>query len=204
MTFPTEPSDPYAQQQGQWTPPPGYPPAPGNPSAPGYPQGYGAPPALPYAGWGTRVLARLIDAIIVVIPAGILYGIGAVILVQSLDCTREQDPAGYTTETCTTDNFPVAAVILFVLAAIVSLAIRLYLLYREGVTGQTPGKKMFDIRLLRESDGRTVGFGMAIVRELCHIVDSLACYIGWLWPLWDPKRQTFADKIMQTVVIKAG
>ena len=26
--------------------------------------------------------------------------------------------------------------------------------------------------------------------------------IGYLWPLWDPMRQTFADKLMKTVVIK--
>jgi uncharacterized RDD family membrane protein YckC len=32
-------------------------------------------------------------------------------------------------------------------------------------------------------------------------VDAFICYIGFLWPLWDTKRQTLADKIMQTVVI---
>ena len=31
--------------------------------------------------------------------------------------------------------------------------------------------------------------------------DSIICYIGWLFPLWDSKRQTLADKIMKTVVI---
>jgi hypothetical protein len=43
--------------------------------------------------------------------------------------------------------------------------------------------------------------GMAFVRDLCHIVDSLICYIGYLFPLWDAQRQTLADKIMSTVVI---
>ena len=28
-----------------------------------------------------------------------------------------------------------------------------------------------------------------------------ACYFGWLFPLWDAKRQTFADKIIGTVVV---
>ncbi len=42
---------------------------------------------------------------------------------------------------------------------------------------------------------------MAFGRDICHILDSLACYIGWLFPLWDAKRQTFADKIISTVVI---
>jgi hypothetical protein len=26
-------------------------------------------------------------------------------------------------------------------------------------------------------------------------------YLGYLWPLWDAKRQTFADKICSTVVL---
>jgi len=30
---------------------------------------------------------------------------------------------------------------------------------------------------------------------------SLLCYLGWFWPIWDRKRQTFADKIMRTVVV---
>jgi len=36
-----------------------------------------------------------------------------------------------------------------------------------------------------------------------HIVDGLSLFIGYLWPLWDKKRQTFADKIMSTVVVSA-
>ena len=35
-----------------------------------------------------------------------------------------------------------------------------------------------------------------------HVLDSLPCYLGYLWPLWDAKRQTFADKIMSTVVVE--
>jgi hypothetical protein len=41
------------------------------------------------------------------------------------------------------------------------------------------------------------------VRHVCHFVDGLFCGLGYLWPLWDDRRQTFADKIMSTVVINA-
>ena len=37
---------------------------------------------------------------------------------------------------------------------------------------------------------------------ICHILDGV-CFIGYLWPIWDAKKQTFADKIMNTYVIKA-
>ncbi len=39
------------------------------------------------------------------------------------------------------------------------------------------------------------------LRDLAHVLDSLPFYIGWLWPLWDTKRQTFADKVVKTVVV---
>jgi len=45
---------------------------------------------------------------------------------------------------------------------------------------------------------------MAFVRDICHVLDTLACFIGWLFPLWDARRQTLADKIMHTVVVPAA
>ena len=53
-------------------------------------------------------------------------------------------------------------------------------------------------------DGQPVGFGLAIGRQFLHILDSLPFYIGYLWPLWDERRQTFADKVADTVVVQAG
>ncbi len=37
-----------------------------------------------------------------------------------------------------------------------------------------------------------------------HFVDFITCFIGYLFPLWDDKRQTLADKIMRTVVVPAA
>jgi uncharacterized RDD family membrane protein YckC len=78
----------------------------------------------------------------------------------------------------------------------------LFLKWQEGTTGQSWGKKIVGIRVLRERDGQVIGFGLAVARYLLHILDTLACFVGWLWPLWDQKKQTFADKIVSTVVIK--
>ena len=72
---------------------------------------------------------------------------------------------------------------------------------QAGRTGQSLGKKTLHMRLLSEKTGEPIGAGMAFARDICHILDSLACYIGWLFPLWDAKRQTFAAKIVTTVVI---
>ena len=75
--------------------------------------------------------------------------------------------------------------------------------YLGGTTGQSFGKRALKLRLISEQTGQPIGPLMAFVRDICHILDSLACYIGWLFPLWDAKRQTIADKIVRTVVIPA-
>ena len=55
--------------------------------------------------------------------------------------------------------------------------------------------------IVGQETGALIGMGNNILRQLAHIVDS-AIYIGYLWPLWDAHKQTLADKIMKTVVIK--
>jgi hypothetical protein len=49
-----------------------------------------------------------------------------------------------------------------------------------------------------------MGGGMCFLRDLLHIIDALPCYLGYLWPIWDARRQTFSDKIMNTVVLSEG
>jgi uncharacterized RDD family membrane protein YckC len=75
--------------------------------------------------------------------------------------------------------------------------------YQAGTTGQSLGKKVLNLRLVSEETGQPIGMLMAFVRDICHIIDSIICYIGYLFPLWDAKRQTIADKIVKTVVIPA-
>jgi len=74
-----------------------------------------------------------------------------------------------------------------------------YLGHLEGVSGQTPGKAMQGTRLVNEN-GELLGSGAGIGRKFVHILDAI-CFIGYLLPLVDTKRQTFADKIMNSYVV---
>jgi uncharacterized RDD family membrane protein YckC len=85
---------------------------------------------------------------------------------------------------------------------IAAIAWSLYMAYLGGSTGQSYGKKTIGLRLISERTGQTIGGGMGIARYFLHIVDGLPCYLGYLWPLWDAKRQTFSDKIVSTIVVK--
>jgi uncharacterized RDD family membrane protein YckC len=92
----------------------------------------------------------------------------------------------------------------YLLCALIGLAYSIYnRWYLGGTTGQSFGKKALNLRLVSEQTGQPIGPLMAFVRDICHILDTLACFIGWLFPLWDAKRQTFADKIVGTVVVPA-
>ena len=69
-----------------------------------------------------------------------------------------------------------------------------------GKTGQSLGKRLTKIMLSGEETGLPIGGMNAFLRDLVHILDGIA-YVGYLWPLWDERRQTFADMIMRTVVV---
>jgi uncharacterized RDD family membrane protein YckC len=218
-----QPQQPYGYPQQQ---PPAYPQAgpydqpaqpggyPGFPQQSGYQQPYGQPygggaypqpggplPGMPpLASWGARVGATLLDGLIVMlVPTGLLIAGYAQFVAKLVDNQNACDDAGLST--CPAPQMPGSALALIGIGALLSLAAGLYLCYREGKTGQTPGKKIVGIRLLREYDGSHLGFGLAFGRRLLHVLDSF-CYIGYLWPLWDSKNQTFADKCVHTVVIK--
>ncbi|GAB0106280.1 hypothetical protein JMUB6875_52640 [Nocardia sp. JMUB6875] len=218
MTYGNDPYSQQPQQPGYGQQPPGYgqqPPSYGQQPPPGYGQpaggypgqpggyppggGYGAYPQPPYASWILRVGGYLIDALIVGVPAAIFYGIGFAVGSKDMDCVTDSTDTSYSTS-CS-GGLSAGGFVLILIGAAIALFGGLYLLYMQGKTGQTPGKKIVGIKVVREADGQPLGFGMTIVRQLCHIVDSLPCDIGWLWPLWDAKRQTFADKIMNSIVV---
>ena len=88
------------------------------------------------------------------------------------------------------------------LGRLAGFALALYFAYLVGTTGQTPGKRALGIKVLREQDGQLLGAGAGIGRAFLHILDLLPFGLGYLWPLWDAKKQTFADKAIHSVVVK--
>lgn len=165
---------PYGQQAyGQ--PPVGQPPYGQAPygQQPGYPAPFAG---APYASWLQRVGAYLVD-LLVLVPAYLIVLVGAA------------TGGG-------------AGAFLTIVGYLAAIGIGLWnYVFRQGATGKTIGKQTLGLTLIGERTGAPIGAGMTFVRGLAHILDSLACYLGYLWPLWDSKRQTFADKVCSTVVI---
>jgi Mce-associated membrane protein len=69
------------------------------------------------------------------------------------------------------------------------------------ITGWTLGRALFGIAV-RKRDGSSVGLLQLFIRDLAHLVDTAALFIGWLWPLWDRRGRTFADLLLRTEVRK--
>lgn len=164
-------------------------------SSAGTPGLYPGPPAYDYARWGRRVGAALVDAVIGLVAA-IPLGIGYAMLF--IGASSSTDAYGHTTFE---PNSSLAAILLILVGFVLSLAVGLWnTVFRQGRTGYSVGKGVLGIKLVGEATGQPIGPGLTFVRQLAHFLDGL-CYIGYLWPLWDAKRQTFADKVMSTVVV---
>jgi uncharacterized RDD family membrane protein YckC len=205
------PADPYG------APPPGtaYQPSPyGEPTPydmtqqPG-----GAAPANPYGGqvatapsfafdgyasWSSRVVAYLIDGFLGALAAFPLW-IGYGLLVANATTTTDANGVKQV-------HFDMTAAsgVLILMGVVTSLAFFVWnQCIRQGRTGASLGKSVLALRLVN-ANMEPIGGGLAFARYLLNIVNAIPCYLGYLWPLWDAKRQTFADKIMSTYVIKAS
>ena len=65
--------------------------------------------------------------------------------------------------------------------------------------GWSLGRALVGIAVVRP-DGTSVGVGRLLCRDLAHLLDTISVFVGWLWPLWDPRRRTFADLLLHTEV----
>lgn len=186
------------------TPPP-YPSYPGDSAAPMPPAAapYGAPPIQPagqYASWIKRVAASLIDGLLTFAIMVIPLGIGVALLVTSLSTTTDLD--GYTTTEVTNSGALAVGIIIMVVGFLLAFAFGIWnTVFRQGRTGQTIGKKALNIRVVRLDNGQFMGTGTAFLRWIMAYLLGNLCFLDYLWPLWDDRKQTWHDKVVGTVVI---
>lgn len=90
----------------------------------------------------------------------------------------------------------------FGLCALVLLINLLYYVLMTA-SGATLGKKAFGIKVVRE-DGSAPGLGRSILRETIGKIASGSIFnLGYLWAAFDPRKQTWHDKIADTYVIRS-
>jgi len=84
----------------------------------------------------------------------------------------------------------------------------LYFGYLNGVYGQTVGKRLLHIRVVDADTGTPLGlrrglarYGVVALLSLAFVIPVL---IDGLWPLRDPRRQSWHDKAVRSLVIDAA
>ena len=194
------------------------PPGPGASQAPGYggpvpPGGWqqplGRPPAPltpgqgQLAGWGSRLGAYVIDFLIVVVPALVVLAL----LGGGVLASREGDSdAGLAA-------FVGAILLTLLVIAVIALLYAPLLMMRKGPNnGQTWGKQVVGIRVVRDS-GEPYTFGSAALREVVlknlavgiasSIIPLIPWFLNFFWPLWDDQNRALHDMAASSHVVRA-
>jgi len=79
--------------------------------------------------------------------------------------------------------------------------VALYFIYFHGMFGQTPGKRLLHLKVIR-TDGSPLGFTKAAERFFGYILSFLPLYVGFLLIAFNRKKQGLHDLIARTYVIK--
>ncbi len=66
----------------------------------------------------------------------------------------------------------------------------------------TVGMMVLKIKITKESGGK-ITYQDAILRYFVSILSAMVFLLGYLWMIWDAKKQTWHDHIAKTIVVKS-
>jgi uncharacterized RDD family membrane protein YckC len=156
---------------------------------------------VPYAGWGIRLGGYLID-VVIFIPLLVVLAL-AFRHTHALDVHLMMRRNGTNTRRSVSLLSPVITAVAFVVYATILCG---------RARGQTVGMMAVGVRVVRLGAFDALGYGRAfwraLVEQFLRILGTVTLILGVIWlldmlfPLWDSKKQTLHDKIVQTVVIR--
>jgi uncharacterized RDD family membrane protein YckC len=126
------------------------------------------------AGWWTRLLAILIDAI----GVGIIAGAISSLLGADMQSTRYQG------------------------LSILLQAVYFTYFWSAAGKGQTLGSRALNIRVVK-TDGSYLDYPGAFLRFIGFVIACAVFLIGVIWAAFDAQKQGWHDKIAGTYVVKA-
>jgi len=142
------------------------------------------------------VVARVVDSVILGIPITIVL---VALLVAAGVVGSATNSSSQNAQSATALAFGGIFIVfyLLILAAVVG-----YQIYFWGTSGSTPGMRLFRLRVVDAVSGGPIGFSRATIRWLMTLVNTWACYVGWIWVAFDPRKQGWHDKVANTVVVQ--
>ena len=140
----------------------------------------GPAPGYQFGGAGERLVAYILDSLIIAGLSIILVIAGTLVIVP----------------------VPPLGILLWLGILVVWLV---YFPWYWVKGGQTLGMRPFDLKVVRDNDGGPIGWGAAIIRLIgLYIVDSIVfgIPIGLLWVFYDKRKRCWHDLLASTVVVK--
>ena len=170
--------------------------------APGF--GVGPPPGVQYASWGARVGAHLLNQLLLLaamIPAGVVLLVGAIATQAPVRPSESGQLA-----TAGTSQLPMPVIALTVALFLAALGFGVWNCWRAGSCGQSLGKQWVGIHLVNHTTLRPPGGWTSIAKATIRGVIGTFCGLyplaTLLWPLWDERKQTLEDKMLNTLVVR--
>jgi uncharacterized RDD family membrane protein YckC len=146
----------------------------------------GPAPGLAFAGYGERLVAYIVDAIIVTIVIVIVAIIGGLVIAGGALTGGAGAAIG--------GSFALVIAIFVVTIG--------YFPFFWARGGATPGMKMFGLIVVRDVDGGPISGGQAVLRLVGYWVSGLVFYLGYIWVFVDKRRRGWHDLIAGTVVVQ--
>jgi uncharacterized RDD family membrane protein YckC len=135
------------------------------------------------AGFLVRLVAYIIDVIILAIVDGIIQ---AIFVAPAMNPNAGGGAAAL-------------AAIGYILVLIWTFG---YLIFFWTSSGATPGKMIMGLKVVTVEGGKLT-IGKAVLRIIGYFVSAIIVYLGFLWVIWDKDKQGWHDKIAGTYVVKA-
>lgn len=140
-----------------------------------------------YASPAARLIAYIIDVVIIGFIVGIFYAVGFYLLMGGISDGSASGPGA------------AIGMLVMVIGFVIGFFWKPWF-WSHG--GQTPGYKVIGMQVVRAADGGPLSLGNAILRLIGYAVSAIVFYIGFIWIIFDAQRQGWQDKIASTVVIK--
>ncbi|MFZ5424565.1 MAG: RDD family protein [Patescibacteria group bacterium] len=77
-----------------------------------------------------------------------------------------------------------------------------YLIFTDVHYGYSVGKRMFGLKVVNKDTGEKLNYFESGIREsIGRMLSSIVLGIGYLWMLFDKNKQTWHDKLSNSIVI---
>lgn len=161
---------------------------------------------MQFASFGARLLGTLLDGLFFLLCC-IPFAIPAVVMIrQSVEGCVTVDRVDGTTDLVCPPGYPDGASLGggIAIAAVGLIVLVLFFTGMVARSGQTWGRRIAHVKVVRASDGAAPGWGRAIGRALfANFISGQICWLGYLWMLWDGENRTWHDMVAGTRVVRA-